>query len=46
MSTCSSKRNTFILTIKKKKYLYNSLYSFEKNGIFNKIFLILKLRKQ
>ena len=31
--------------IKKKKYLYNSLYSFEKNGIFNKVFLILKLRK-
>ncbi len=32
--------------IKKKKYLYNNLYSFERNGIFNKIFLILKLRKQ
>ena len=32
--------------IKKKKYLYNSLYSFEKNGIFNKVFLILKLRKK
>ena len=31
--------------IKKKKYLYNNLYSFEKNGIFNKVFLILKLRK-
>ena len=31
--------------IKKKKYLYNSLYSFEKNGIFNKVLLILKLRK-
>ena len=31
--------------IKKKKYLYNSLYSFEKNGIFSKVFLILKLRK-
>ena len=31
--------------IKKKKYLYNNLYSFEKNGIFNKFFLILKLRK-
>ncbi len=31
--------------IKKKKYLYNNLYSFEENGIFNKVFLILKLRK-
>ena len=31
--------------IKKKKYLYNNLYSFEKSGIFNKVFLILKLRK-
>jgi len=31
--------------IKKKKYLYNNLYSFEKSGIFNKILLILKLRK-
>ncbi len=31
--------------IKKKKYLYNSLYSFEKNGIYNNFFLILKLRK-
>jgi len=31
--------------IKKKKYLYNNLYSIEKNGIFNKVFLILKLRK-
>ena len=31
--------------IKKKKYLYNNLYFFKKNGIFNKVFLILKLRK-
>ena len=31
--------------IKKKRYLYNCLYYFEENGIFNKIFLILKLRK-
>jgi len=31
--------------IKKKKYLYNNLYYLEKNGIFNKVFLILKLRK-
>jgi len=31
--------------IKRKKYLYNNLYSFEKNGIFNKVSLILKLRK-
>jgi len=33
------------MIIKKKKYLYNNLYSFEKSGIFNKVFLILKLRK-
>ena len=31
--------------IKKKEYLYNNLYFFEKNGIFNKVFLILKLRR-
>ena len=31
--------------IKKKKYLFNKLYFFEENGIFNKAFLILKLRK-
>ena len=30
--------------IKKKKYLYNNLYSFEKNGFFSKVLLILKLR--
>ncbi len=32
--------------IKKKKYLYNKIYSFPKNGILKKIFLILQLRKQ
>jgi len=31
--------------IKKKKYLFNKLYFFEENGIFNKVFLILRLRK-
>ena len=31
--------------IKKKKYLYNKLYSFEESGIFNKVLLIVKLRK-
>ena len=33
------------LHIKKKKYLYNRLYSFEASGIFNKVILILRLRK-
>jgi len=32
--------------IKKKKYLFNNLYSFSKKRIFSKISLILKLRKQ
>ena len=31
--------------IKKKKYLYNKLYYFEESGIFNKVSLIVKLRK-
>ena len=31
--------------IKKKKYLFNKLYFFEENGIFNKVSLILRLRK-
>ncbi len=31
--------------IKKKKYLYNNLYPFNEKGIFSKIQLILKLRK-
>jgi len=32
--------------IKKKNFLYNRLYSFSEKGIFEKICLILKLRKQ
>ena len=32
--------------IKKKNFLYNRLYSFPEKGIFEKICLILKLRKQ
>ena len=31
--------------IKEKEYLYNNLYFLEKNGIFNKVILILKLRR-
>ena len=32
--------------IKKKSFLYNKLYSFPEKGIFRKICLVLKLRKQ
>ena len=32
--------------IKKKSFLYNKLYSFPEKGIFKKILLVLKLRKQ
>ena len=32
--------------IKKKNFLYNRLYSFPERGIFERIYLLLKLRKQ